>query len=158
MIAESLTLRAEFLPQKGQSTGDAPPAGVTGPAGAGPAETGGTPGTVDPNGAPGGAPRQQDPMKGCYESLPMILLMVGVFYFLLIRPQQKQEKQRKEMVSALKKGDAVVMNSGMHGIVEELTEKTVRVRVDSNVVLMFDRGSIQRSESLGGEDAGQKAS
>ena len=84
----------------------------------------------------------------CMQTLPMILLMVGVFYFLLIRPQQKKEKDRRTLVDALKKGDKVVMNSGLHGVVEQLADKTVTLRVDGDVKLTFDRTAIQRAAEV----------
>ncbi|MCA8941544.1 MAG: preprotein translocase subunit YajC [Planctomycetes bacterium] len=84
--------------------------------------------------------------------------MFAIMYFLLIRPQQKQEKKRREMVNALKKGDHVVMNSGLHGVVDSLTENTVEVRVDREVVLTFDRTAIQRSGAASGGDAAPKKS
>jgi len=75
--------------------------------------------------------------------LPLILLFV-VFYFLLIRPQQKQQKQRKEMISNLKKGDRVVTIGGIHGIIKEIDESNISLRVAENLNLKMSRAAVDR--------------
>ncbi len=75
--------------------------------------------------------------------LPLILLFV-VFYFLLIRPQQKQQKQRKEMISNLKKGDRVVTIGGLHGIIKEIDETNISLRVAENINLKMSRAAVDR--------------
>jgi len=106
--------------------------------------------------APGGGgsdPRQVSPTEGCMEMLPYMLAMIAIFYFLLIRPQQKQDKQRKEMLGALKVGDKVVTTGGIHGKVSSLNEQTVTLNVDAKVKLTFDRQNIGRIGA--GEDQAQ---
>lgn len=73
--------------------------------------------------------------------LPLIL-MFAIFYFLLIRPQQKRQKQRNAMLAALKKGDQVITIGGIHGTIADLDEDTVTLRVSENVKLKFDRNAI----------------
>jgi preprotein translocase subunit YajC len=68
----------------------------------------------------------------------------AIFYFLLIRPQQKQRREREQLLAAVKKGDRVVMTSGLHGTVTGLTENTVTIRVADQVRLEFDRSAIGR--------------
>ncbi|MBI4245572.1 MAG: preprotein translocase subunit YajC [Candidatus Rokubacteria bacterium] len=68
----------------------------------------------------------------------------AIFYFLLIRPQQKQKRERAQLLSALKKGDRVVTSSGMHGTIISLAEHTVVLRVADQVKLEFDRAAIGR--------------
>lgn len=68
-------------------------------------------------GSPGGAPT--DAMSGFMSMMP-ILLMIAVFYFLLIRPQQKKAKQHKEMLSKLQKGDHVLTTGGLLGRIVEV--------------------------------------
>lgn len=60
--------------------------------------------------------------------LPLILIF-GIFYFLLIRPQSKKAKEHKEMLDNLKKGDKVMTNGGIYGLVEDIDEKTVTLKV-----------------------------
>lgn len=77
--------------------------------------------------------------------VPMLILL-AIFYFLLIRPQRKQEKQRQEMLSNLKKNDKVVTIGGVHGIVADVREKDVILKVDEsgNVRLRVTRNGIGR--------------
>jgi preprotein translocase subunit YajC len=64
-----------------------------------------------------------------------ILLMLVVFWFLLIRPQTKRQKEHQEMVASLKKGDKVVTNGGIYGSVVGVSDKVVVLRVADNVKL-----------------------
>lgn len=73
--------------------------------------------------------------------LPMILVFV-VFYFLLIRPQQKQRKERAEMLAGLKKGDKVVSIGGIHGTIAEVKDKTIRLKVADNLELKMNRDAV----------------
>ncbi|OLB93165.1 MAG: preprotein translocase subunit YajC [Candidatus Rokubacteria bacterium 13_1_40CM_68_15] len=79
----------------------------------------------------------------------------AIFYFLLIRPQQKQKRDREQMLSALKKGDRIVTTGGLHGTVTGLNEHTVTVRVADQVKLEFDRSAVGRImvESTAEKDA-----
>lgn len=72
---------------------------------------------------------------------PFILMFV-VFYFLLIRPQQKKQKQRNSMLNQIKKGDKVVTIGGLHGTIAELTDDTVVIRVSDTAKLTFERSAI----------------
>ena len=64
--------------------------------------------------------------------IPIILVFV-VFYFLLIRPQQKKKKEHQQLVSSLKKGDKVVTNGGIYGIVSDAKEHIVVLKIAENV-------------------------
>ena len=68
--------------------------------------------------------------------------IIGVFYFLIIRPQQKRQKDRDVMIYALKKGDKVITAGGVHGNIVGLEEKTVLVQIADNVKVKVERGSI----------------
>ena len=68
----------------------------------------------------------------------------AIFYFLLIRPQQKQKRERAQMLTAIKKGDRVVTTGGIHGTVVSLNEHTVVLRVADQVKMEFDRPAIGR--------------
>ncbi|HSE93000.1 MAG TPA: preprotein translocase subunit YajC [Methylomirabilota bacterium] len=68
----------------------------------------------------------------------------AIFYFLLIRPQQKQKRDRERMLGAVRKGDRVVTTSGLHGTVTGLGEHTITLRVADQVKLEFDRSAIGR--------------
>jgi preprotein translocase subunit YajC len=78
----------------------------------------------------------------------------AIFYFLLIRPQQKQRRDRESMLQAVKKGDRVVTTGGLHGTVTGLADATITLRVsDGGVRLEFDRSAIGRIvEKTAGSD------
>lgn len=83
--------------------------------------------------------------------VPLVLIFV-VFYFFLIRPQQKKQKDREKLLEAIKKGDKVVTIGGIHGVVAGLDneKKTVLVQVSDTLKLKFDRSaisSIEKSET-----------
>lgn len=82
--------------------------------------------------------------------LPLVL-MFAIFYFLLIRPQQKKQKTRNSMLSALKKGDKVVTIGGLHGTIMEITDDIVVLRVNDVTKLTFDRNSISHAISTAAE-------
>lgn len=71
-------------------------------------------------------------------------LMFAVFYFLLIRPQQKKMKEQQEMVNSLQKGDEVVTASGIIGKITGLTEKVATVEIDNNVRIKMLRAQISQ--------------
>ncbi|MGB8656583.1 MAG: preprotein translocase subunit YajC [Candidatus Zixiibacteriota bacterium] len=75
--------------------------------------------------------------------LPFVIIVV-IFYFFLIRPQQKRQKEQKTMISSLRKGDKVVTNSGMFGIIVGMDdqENKVVLKVAENVKIEFLKSSI----------------
>lgn len=80
-------------------------------------------------------------------ALAPFIIMFAVFYFLLIRPQQKKQKTRNQMLSQLKKGDKIVTIGGLHGTIVELTDDTVVLRVNDVTKLTFDRSAVNNVES-----------
>jgi preprotein translocase subunit YajC len=87
--------------------------------------------------------------------IPMILIFV-VFYFLLIRPQQKKAKAHQEMIANLKKGDRVITSGGMYGLVTGLDEATATIEIADKVRVKVTRGSIaalaQESSAMPSKD------
>lgn len=75
--------------------------------------------------------------------LPLILLFV-VFYFLMIRPQMKRQKEHRNMVAALSKGDEVVTNGGIAGKVDEVGESFITVEIAPNVKIKLQKGAVQQ--------------
>lgn len=73
--------------------------------------------------------------------LPLVFIFV-IFYFLLIRPQQKRQKEHVKLISSVQTGDEIVTNAGIHGTVTNVKDKTVLVRVADNVKIEFDRSAI----------------
>ncbi|WP_347862677.1 preprotein translocase subunit YajC [Salimicrobium sp. PL1-032A] len=78
--------------------------------------------------------------------LPIILMFV-IFYFLLIRPQQKKQKQVQQMQSELQKGDEVITIGGMHGTIHAIDEGTVIITVNDGTSMKFDRSSVREKKN-----------
>jgi len=73
--------------------------------------------------------------------IPLILMFV-IFYFLLIRPQQKKQKLHREMIGNLKKGDRVVTSGGLHGRITGLSDTVVTLEISEKVRVKVSRGNI----------------
>jgi preprotein translocase subunit YajC len=90
----------------------------------------------------------QGPGAGGSQGVMMQLLFFGaifaIFYFLLIRPQQRQKKDREAMLASVKKGDRVVTTGGLHGTVVGLNDQIVTLKVADQVRLDFDRSALGR--------------
>lgn len=78
--------------------------------------------------------------------LPLVLIIV-VFYFFMIRPQIKKQKDQKKYVEELKKGDKVVTSAGIHGKITEVGDVTILIEVDNNVKIRFDKSAISLEAS-----------
>jgi preprotein translocase subunit YajC len=73
------------------------------------------------------------------------LLFIGViFYFLMIRPQQKQRREQHAMIDSLRRGDKVVTLGGLHGRIEGLKDKVVVLKVAENVKIEIEKASVAR--------------
>jgi preprotein translocase subunit YajC len=109
---------------------------------------GGSPGT-DPN-----------PTGQMLSMVGTLVVCVVMFYFLLIRPQQKQRKDQEELLKAVKTGDKVLLNSGIFGIVSNVKDKSLMVKIADNVkieVLKSAVGSVvQKSAELEAAASSQK--
>ena len=79
---------------------------------------------------------------GGFGAFMPLILMFAIFYFLLIRPQQKKAKQHRELLAALKKGDRVVSSGGLHGVVTGLTDDVVTMEIAPKIRVKVSRGSI----------------
>jgi len=75
-------------------------------------------------------------------SLLPIIFIFGIFYFLLIRPQHKKQKEHESMVSSLKKNDEVVTNGGIHGTVVNVKDTTLTLRIDDNVKVEINKNAV----------------
>lgn len=79
---------------------------------------------------------------GGFTAFIPLIIMFAIFYFLLIRPQQKKSKEHREMISTLKKGDRIVTNGGIHGRITSTDETTVTVEIADKVRIKINRGNI----------------
>jgi preprotein translocase subunit YajC len=88
--------------------------------------------------APAGQP------SGGILSNPLVMmgLMVVMFYFLLIRPQQRQRKELEKRIASLQKGDEVVTTAGIHAIVHNVKDRTVVLKVAEGTLMEFDKPAV----------------
>jgi len=78
---------------------------------------------------------------GIQDFMPLIFIFV-IFYFLLIRPQQKQAKEHKKMLTALKKGNKVVTSGGIIGTIEGIEENEVIINAGNNCTIRLTKSSV----------------
>lgn len=81
------------------------------------------------------------------QSLIMMGLIILVFYFFMIRPQIKKQKDQKKFVDDLKKGDKVVTTAGIHGRIIDLAETTILIEVEGGTKIRFDKTAISLEAS-----------
>ena len=86
------------------------------------------------------APAPQGGILG--NPLIMMGLMIVMFYFLLIRPQQRQRKEQAARIAALQSGDKVVTTAGIHGLVHNVRENTVVLKVAEGTMVEFDKAAV----------------
>lgn len=96
------------------------------------------------------APGQQAP---AWVQMVPLVAMVGIFYFLILRPQQKREKTRQGFISALKRGDEVITSSGMFGRVEGLTDQFITLEIADGVRVKVLRTAIMSSVQAASQSA-----
>ncbi len=89
-------------------------------------------------GSPGGASSSGG---GFNLFVPLIFFLI-IFYFILIRPQSQRQKQQQQLINALKTGDRVVTNSGIHGLIANVKDSTVIVKVADNVKIEMEKSGI----------------
>lgn len=99
--------------------------------------------------AAGGAAGAPGALGGMAQFLPLILIFI-VFYFLLIRPQQKQAKQHQAFLNDLKKGQKVFTKGGLHGTITALADNIISLEIAKDVVVKVSRDAIGGSLSKDG--------
>ncbi|MDR2900524.1 MAG: preprotein translocase subunit YajC [Treponema sp.] len=79
---------------------------------------------------------------GLLQMIVPLGLVIVIFYFLIIRPQNKKQKETQNMLNNMKKGDKIVTIGGIHGIIQSVDETTVVVKVDENAKIKFLKSAI----------------
>jgi len=82
-----------------------------------------------------------------FQFIIMMVLIFGVMYFLMIRPQQKRQKELVKFRDSLSNGAKIITAGGIYGTVKEVKENSVLIEVDSNVTLRLDKSMIMRDPS-----------
>ncbi len=98
--------------------------------------------TVAVEGTPAATPAPQPQQSGFGMFVPMLIIL-ALFYFMMIRPQQRKEKERRKMIDELKAGKKVVFAGGIFGTIVEATEKTFTVETASGVKMEILRACVQ---------------
>src|SRR2546426_5792486 len=81
------------------------------------------------------------PAGGIGFFVPFIFIFI-IMYFVMIRPQKKRQQQQQQLISSLKTGDRVVTNAGIHGLISNVKENTVLVKVADNVKIDMEKSAI----------------
>jgi preprotein translocase subunit YajC len=97
-------------------------------------------------------PAGGDSGGGIFSTLIMFAVIIGIFYFLIIRPQQKRQKDRQKLLESVQKGDKVITAGGVHGIVEGVEEKTLLIKIADNVKVKFERSAISNVDGRGDKE------
>lgn len=92
------------------------------------------------------APSQGAGQTGGFAAFVPLILMFVIFYFLLIRPQQKKAKEHQEMIGNLKKGEKVITSGGIHGTISKVDEATVVLEVAEKIKIKVSRANIAAKE------------
>jgi len=82
-------------------------------------------------------------MQSIGQFLPLIFLF-GIFYFLIIRPQQKQQKEHTAMLEALTKGDKIVTSGGLHAEVVKVEEDFIKVKLNDTAIVKLEKAFVNR--------------
>ena len=85
---------------------------------------------------------QDAPQGGGFSGIIMIVALIAIFYFFMIRPQQKKQKEIKKAREAMKTGDRVVTAGGIHGKLKEISDATVMIEVAPGVQMKVDKASV----------------
>jgi len=96
-----------------------------------------------------GAAAPQGGMGQSFSFFMPLVLVFGIFYFLIIRPQQKQAKKQQEMLKAVEKGDQVITVGGIHGKVVGTADSILTLEIADNVKVKIERSSVQSVKSAG---------
>lgn len=91
---------------------------------------------------------------GCAEAgqLPLLIIMMGIFYFVMILPARKERKQHQSMLENLKRGDEVVTSSGIFGTVADISPREITLEIAKNVKVRFLRSAISKKAEAPADD------
>ncbi len=89
---------------------------------------------------------------GVAQFLPLVILF-AIFYFLIIRPQQKQQKDHREMLDALTKGDKIVTTGGLIAEIIKTEDDFIKIKLNDSVIVKLDRAFVSKKVEIGNENA-----
>lgn len=97
--------------------------------------------------AASGAAAQPGGLESMFSSFGVMILIFAVFWFLLIRPQQKRQKELVKFRNALERGQKIITAGGIYGTVKEVKEQYVLIEVDNNVAIRVDKNMVMKDPS-----------
>ncbi len=89
-----------------------------------------------------------NPQAGLLMNLFPVIAILLIFYFIMLRPQQKEQKEFKKKIDVLKKNDQIVTIGGVHGTIVNVKDKTFIVRIDDNARIEIDKSAVGRIEKV----------
>lgn len=81
-------------------------------------------------------------MEQLLSTIVPFALIILVFYFLILRPQQKRQKERQKLLESVRKGDRIITSGGLHGLVEGIEDKSLLVKIDDNVKVKIEKSAV----------------
>ena len=78
-----------------------------------------------------------------------LILLFGMFYFLIIRPQRKRQQRHQELMDALQPGDRIITIGGIHGKIESMTEENIILKVESGATIRMSRNAVAYKQETG---------
>jgi preprotein translocase subunit YajC len=90
------------------------------------------------------APPEGSGVAGIFASLLPVVAMIAILWFLLFRPQQKEQQRHREMIRALRKGDEIVTAGGMYGRIMAINEDRISLKIADGVKVDVERGKVLR--------------
>ncbi|MCX6136052.1 MAG: preprotein translocase subunit YajC [Ignavibacteriales bacterium] len=95
------------------------------------------------------APQQGGGEQSFLPTVIMFGSIIAIFYFMILRPQQKRQKERQKLLESMKKGDKIVTAGGVHGTIVGLEDKTALIQIAENVKIKIERSSIAVVNKVG---------
>jgi len=88
------------------------------------------------------APEGEEGGTGIWSLIVFLVLIFGMMYFLMVRPQRKRQKEHQELMEDLRRGDRVITAGGIYGIIESISEDSVIIKIESGTTMRVTKGSI----------------
>ena len=90
--------------------------------------------------------------EGGFSGIIMIVALIAIFYFFMIRPQQKRQKEIKKFREGLKVGDRVITAGGIYGKIRNVNDTTFQIEISEGVKIIIDKGSVYPSAAEANQD------
>jgi preprotein translocase subunit YajC len=92
---------------------------------------------------------QISPMDGLLQTAPMIIFFIAIFYFIVIRPQQKEQQEHDKLLASLQRGDKVVTKSGLHGVIHEVGDGVIVLTIAEKTRVTMETSAVKDKATPG---------